>query len=96
MRKRLRNCTKGGSGIDSNYILYHCHSDDSLLDSCTKFKDYVELALKNGQPAIASTEHGRPIGWVSKKMLCDKMGIRFIHGVEIYLTESLEEKVRDN
>lgn len=24
------------------------------------------------------------------------MGIRFIHGVEIYLTESLEEKVRDN
>ena len=29
-------------------------------------------------------------------MLCDKKGIRFIHGVEIYLTESLEPKVRDN
>lgn len=29
-------------------------------------------------------------------MLCDKLGIRFIHGVEIYLTESLEEKARDN
>lgn len=87
---------KGGSGIDNAYILYHCHSDDSLLDSCTKFADYVNLALANGQQAIASTEHGKPIGWVSKKMLCDKMGIRFIHGVEIYLTESLEEKVRDN
>lgn len=86
---------RGGEHIAS-YILYHCHSDDSLLDSCTKFADYVNLALANGQRAIASTEHGKPIGWVSKKMLCDKMGIRFIHGVEIYLTESLDEKIRDN
>lgn len=87
---------KGGDEYIASYILYHCHSDDSLLDSCTKFSDYVELAVANGQRAIASTEHGKPIGWVSKKMLCDKMGIRFIHGVEIYLTESLDEKVRDN
>lgn len=76
--------------------MYHCHTDDSLLDSCTKFDSYIELAVANGQKAVASTEHGRPIGWVSKKMACDKAGIRFIHGVEIYLTESLEEKVRDN
>lgn len=54
------------------------------------------LAQLSGQKAIASTEHGKPISWVTKKMLCDKVGIRFIHGVEIYLTESLEEKVRDN
>ena len=46
--------------------------------------------------AIASTEHGKPLGWVSKKMMCDEAGIKFIHGVEIYLTESLEPKVRDN
>lgn len=52
--------------------------------------------MKNGQRAIASTEHGKPLGWVSKKMACDKAGIKFIHGVEIYLTESLKEKVRDN
>lgn len=56
----------------------------------------MDLAVKNGQKAIASTEHGRPIGWVAKKLYCDKMGIKFMHGVEIYLTESLEEKVRDN
>lgn len=92
----MRSCTKGGFGIDNTYILYHCHSDDSLLDSCTKFADYVDLAVKNGQRALASTEHGKPIGWVSKKILCDKAGIKFIHGVEIYLTESLDVKVRDN
>lgn len=97
-KKCLENCTIGGSviGKDNAYILYHCHSDYSLLDSCTKFEDYVNLAIEHGQPAIASTEHGKPLGWVSKKMYCDKMGIKFIHGVEIYLTESLEEKVRDN
>lgn len=79
-----------------SYIMYHCHSDYSLLDSCTKFQEYVDLALENGQRAIASTEHGKPLGWISKKMYCDSVGIRFIHGVEIYLTESLEEKIRDN
>lgn len=82
--------------MNDSYIMYHCHSDYSLLDSCTKFQEYVDLAAQNGQRAIASTEHGKPLGWVSKKMYCDKMGVRFIHGVEIYLTESLENKVRDN
>jgi len=77
--------------------MYHCHTEDSLLDSCTKFPEYADLALKNGQRAIASTEHGKPIGWIGKKLYCDSIGLRFIHGVEIYLTESLEgEKVRDN
>lgn len=76
------------------------HSDYSLLDSCTKFQEYVDLAVKNGQKAIASTEHGKPLGWVSKKLYCDKKGIKFIHGVEIYLTERLfgrdGERIRDN
>lgn len=82
--------------ISDNYITYHLHSDDSLLDSCTKFKEYVDLAVKNGQKAIASTEHGKPLSWISKKMYCDSQGIKFIHGVEIYLTERLEPKIRDN
>lgn len=86
---------RGGFSI-GNYTLYHCHSDDSLLDSCTKFQDYIDLTVKNGGRAVASTEHGKPLGWISKKMACDKAGIKFIHGVEIYLTRSLENKVRDN
>lgn len=77
-------------------VLYHMHSEYSLLDSCTKFEDYVDLEVAAGSTAIASTEHGKPMGWVSKKMYCDSKGIKFIHGVEIYLTEQLEPKVRDN
>ena len=74
------------------------HSEDSLLDSCTRFSDYVDRAVELGMPAIASTEHGMPRSWVSKKRYCDSKGIRFLHGVEIYLTESLdpENRVRDN
>lgn len=79
-----------------NYTPYHMHSYDSLLDSCTKFSDYVDLAVEAGMKAIASTEHGIPRSWVSKKMYCDQKGIKFMHGVEIYLTDQLEPKVRDN
>lgn len=77
-------------------VYYHIHSDYSVLDSATEFNDYVNKVKEQGQTAIASTEHGRPFGWISKKMYCDSQGIKFIHGVEIYLTESLEPKVRDN
>lgn len=78
------------------YFLYHLHSDFSLLDSCTDFREYVDIVKDSGGTAIASTEHGLTRGWVSKKLYCDEAGIKFVHGVEMYLTEQLEPKVRDN
>lgn len=80
----------------NNFVTLHLHSDVSLCDSATQFKDYINLAVELGQKAIAFTEHGKPMQWVSKKLYCDKMGIKYIHGVECYLTKSLNEKVRDN
>lgn len=80
----------------TTHLTYHLHSDYSLLDSCTDFHEYVDLVKKTGGTAIASTEHGLPRGWVSKKLYCDEVGLKFIHGVEIYLTEQLVPKVRDN
>ena len=44
--------------LKDNYVVYHSHSDYSLLDSCTKFTDYVDRCVQLGQKAIASTEHG--------------------------------------
>lgn len=81
--------------IDS-YILYHCHSDYSLLDSCTKFQDYVDLSVQNGSKALSISEHGKPLNWTEKWAACKAAGLRYIHSVEIYMTESLSEKVRDN
>lgn len=77
-------------------MVYHLHSDNSLLDSCTGYELYIDKAVELGQPAIAFSEHGKPLNWVKKKMYCDEKGIKYIHGVEIYLTETLDEKVRDN
>lgn len=76
--------------------MYHCHSEYSLLDSCTKYQDYVDLAVRDGSKALSISEHGKPLNWTEKWAACKKAGIRYIHSVEIYLTESLEEKVRDN
>lgn len=89
----------------NNYTAIHVHSDLSLLDSCTSFEQYVDRAVELGQKAIASTEHGHPTQWVKKKMYCDSKGIKFLFGVECYLTRELlqldqktgeRRKVRDN
>lgn len=81
---------------NKSYIMFHCHSEYSLLDSCTKYGDYVELSVKNGAKALSISEHGKPLNWTEKWAACKAAGLRYIHSVEIYLTESLIEKKRDN
>ena len=84
-----------------NYTILHLHSDMSncyatAIDSITKFDEYIKEAVKNNMQAIAYSEHGSVFSWVKKKEVCDKNNIKYIHGVEIYITESLENKIRDN
>ena len=79
-----------------NYVCYHLHSDFSLLDSTTDFKKYVDKAKEFNQTAIAFSEHGNIYNWISKKLYCDKVGIKYIHGCEVYLTEKLFPKIKDN
>lgn len=68
----------------------------SLLDSCTNFKLYCDKAAELGQKAICFTEHGNIYNNIEKKMYANSKGLKYLHGVEIYLTATLEEKVRDN
>lgn len=115
-----------------NYVAYHVHTQLSLLDSTTDFKDYVHKAKELGQKAICFSEHGNTLNWIEKKMYCestqykvesceldkpiyavkkqlDKLieryedikitelkPIKYLHGVEVYLTETLDENIRDN
>lgn len=76
--------------------MYHCHTELSLLDSCTKYQDYIDLAVANGSKALSISEHGKPLNWTEKWHACKQAGLKYIHSVEIYLTETLDEKVRDN
>ncbi len=116
----------------TNYVTYHLHTENSLLDSTTNYKDYIHRAKELGQKAICFTEHGNILNWIEKKMYCEatqykaeskeldsplyvsekKLSelqntykditvtelkpIKYIHGVEMYLTETLDNKVRDN
>ena len=79
-----------------NYTVYHLHTENSLLDSCTNYKLYVDKAVELGQTAICFSEHGNIYNWIEKKLYCEEKGLKYIHGVECYLTENLEEKIRDN
>lgn len=80
----------------NTYIPYHVHTEYSLLDSCDKPQAYIDLAVRDGARAISFSEHGKALNWCEKWAACKNAGIRYIHSVEIYLTETLEEKVRDN
>lgn len=84
--------------MDKVYTVYHCHSYYSNIngfaDSCTDFKEYIKLAKKQGMRAIAFSEHGNIADWIKKKQECDKAGIKYIHGVELYLCDKLEEDNR--
>lgn len=80
----------------SNYVVYHLHDEMSLLDSVTKFTDYVDMAVENKMKAIACTNHGNIYHWIERVLYCQKKGIKYLHGCEVYLTETLEDKIRDN
>lgn len=93
---RVNISHRGGDFIGKNYTVYHLHTEDSLLDSCTNYKLYVDRAVELGQTAICFTEHGNIYNNIEKKMYANSKGLKYLHGVEIYLTTSLDEKVRDN
>lgn len=84
----------------NNYVITHLHSDFSNgttnIDSITKYKAYIEKAKENNMTAIAFTEHGNVYSWYNKYKYCKENGIKFIFGIEMYITKTLKEKTRDN
>ena len=84
----------------SNYTVLHCHTELSNgttnIDSVTKYEDYIKRASELGMKAIAITEHGNILSFLKKKECCEKYGLKYIHGIEAYLTETIDTKVRDN
>lgn len=88
----------------SNYTVLHLHSMDSnpksglTIDSVTPFQDYILKAKECGMTALAFTEHGSVLHNIAKKQMCEKNGIKYIHGEEFYVTEKIDREnlVRDN
>ena len=68
------------------------------IDSVTPFQDYILKAKECGMKALAFTEHGAVLHNIAKKQMCEKNGIKYIHGQEFYVTEKIDKDnlVRDN
>lgn len=66
------------------------------IDSITNFRKYVTKAKEIGMKAMCVTEHGNIFEWIHKKEEIEKAGMKYIHGIEAYITETIEEKIRDN
>ena len=83
-----------------NYVVYHLHSDFSNaytnIDSVTNYKDYIARAKELGMTALGFSEHGSVLSWLHKKEEIENAGMKYIHAEEFYVTESLDEKLRDN
>lgn len=86
--------------MEKSYVITHCHTMLSNctvnIDSITRYQDYIDIAKENGMKAIAFTEHGNLYEWWHKKCAVEKAGMKYIHAVEAYITETLDEKIRDN
>lgn len=80
----------------NNYVVYHLHTEQSLLDSCTNHKLYADRAAELGMTAICYTEHGNVFKNIEKCLYAQSKGLKFLYGIECYLTENLEPKIRDN
>jgi DNA polymerase-3 subunit alpha len=82
----------------NTYVAQHVHDDTSncngYADSCSSYKEYIKLAKKQGMKAIAFSNHGGIYDWIKKKQDCDKAGIKYIHGIELYLCTKLEADER--
>ena len=90
--------------MNKTYTIAHCHTMLSNgvtnIDSVTSYEDYINFIKENkdeyGINSICFTEHGSVFEWYKKKCAIESLGLKYIHSIEIYVTETLEEKKRDN
>jgi len=68
-----------------SFVHLHTHSHYSLLDGLTKLDELIDVAKKDGAPAVALTDHGVMYGAIEFYQKCKKAGIKPIVGIEAYL-----------
>lgn len=79
------------------WISLHSHtmySNNSYFEVATKPEDYIAYARKYNLPAVCITEHGGLFGWIKKKEMIEAHGMKYIHGIEAYVTMDLDDKNR--
>jgi len=64
----------------------HLHTEFSMLDGAARVSEVVKAARRDGQPAVAITDHGTLYGAVDFYKAAVEEGIKPIIGVEAYVT----------
>lgn len=72
-----------GSSL-TGFVHGHVHSEYSPLDGLSTIKELVAEAVKDNQPGLAITDHGRCSGHPELQTRCDAAGIKPIFGIEAY------------
>ena len=81
-----------------NYFVFHLHSmlsnPSTNIDSVTNFKSYVSEAKRLGMKGLCFSEHGNIFEFCHKKEEIEAAGMKYVHGMEAYLTDTLERGKR--
>lgn len=64
------------------------------IDSVTNFKSYVSEAKRLGMKGLCFSEHGNIFEFCHKKEEIEAAGMKYVHGMEAYLTDTLERGKR--
>jgi DNA polymerase-3 subunit alpha len=81
------------------FINLHQHTDysnGSMFEVVSTTQDYIDYAKEHQLPAVCITNHGNVVGWLKSKRAIEKAGLKYIHGMEAYVTMTLDEKIKDS
>lgn len=68
-----------------NFVHLHLHTEYSLLDGATRISDIADKAIREGQSAVAITDHGVMYGAVEFYNALKAKGVKPIIGCEVYV-----------
>lgn len=75
------------------FVNLHVHTTmGSLLDSILTVDEMSDFAQKNGQPAIAVTDHGKMHSFVDVVKACNKKNVKPLIGCEVYEVDDQASK----
>lgn len=86
------------------FVHLHQHdinSNQQYLEVVSTIDDYIAQAVERKLPAVAISNHGNLVDWYDRKIKIESENLngkplKYIHSLEAYVTDSPDEKIRDN
>ncbi len=69
----------------SSFVHLHTHTEYSMLDGAARVKDLMQAVNRDGQPAVAITDHGNMYGVLDFYKSARSVGVNPIIGIEAYM-----------